>query len=108
MDLMTSNVKDIHEMIQNKSLTKLLDVREIAEWNQAHIKEAIHYPLSQWDDEDVEKLFPNKNEKIFVMCKSGMRSQTASQKLLNLGYKKIYNVEGGILAWIGAKYPTVS
>jgi rhodanese-related sulfurtransferase len=40
-----------------------------------------------------------------VICRTGNRSQTASEILVGLGYKQVYNVDGGITAWLDAGLP---
>ena len=42
---------------------------------------------------------------IVVYCQSGHRSNIAAETLMSLGYKNVYNVEGSMNAWEGAKYP---
>ena len=42
----------------------------------------------------------NKNTKIAVYCRSGSMSAESSQKLIDLGYKNVYNLEGGRNAYI--------
>ena len=41
----------------------------------------------------------SKKSKIFVYCRSGVRSQKACNILDQLGFKETYNLNGGILEW---------
>jgi rhodanese-related sulfurtransferase len=43
----------------------------------------------------------DKSVPVFVYCKSG-RSQKAAEKLNELGFTTIYQLEGGILKWEAA------
>ncbi|MEZ4630365.1 MAG: rhodanese-like domain-containing protein [Deinococcales bacterium] len=43
---------------------------------------------------------------VYVICRSGNRSVTASRILADAG-KEVINVKGGILAWQGAGYAVV-
>ena len=47
-----------------------------------------------------DKLPQDKNKKILVYCRSGRMSSSASQQLIDLGYKNIYDLEGGMDAWV--------
>lgn len=46
-----------------------------------------------------------KNQAIAVTCLSGHRSAMAAQWLVNQGYDRVYNLQGGLLAWQSAGYP---
>jgi rhodanese-related sulfurtransferase len=89
----------------------LLDVRTPAEFNKTHIEGATLIPLKNVSAQDPialppEELLPARinevpaDKKILVYCKTGGRSATASSLLINAGYKKVYNMEGGIDAWL--------
>ena len=47
-----------------------------------------------------DKLPQDKNKKILVYCRSGRMSSSASQQLIDLGYKNIYDLEGGMDVWV--------
>ena len=55
-------------------------------------------------DESVIEKLPKKDQTIFVYCRSGNRSLTASQKLYDLGYTNIIEM-GGLLDWEGPTFP---
>lgn len=74
----------------------VLDVRTKTEYEEEHIKGAINIPLDSIKIGN--KKLPNKDKTILVYCKSGSRSKEASSKLVNMGYKNIYNF-GGIDNW---------
>lgn len=80
----------------NKSIV-LLDVRPKMEYAEGHIEGAINMPLDQLE-EVVEERISKKNQTIYLYCRSGIRTLTAGDILLNLGYTSIYDV-GGIIYW---------
>ena len=45
-----------------------------------------------------------KDQKIILICKLGGRSQKAAQKLIELGFKNVYNYEGGIARYYQKKH----
>jgi rhodanese-related sulfurtransferase len=46
-----------------------------------------------------DQLPQDKNAPILVYCRSGRMSADAAQELSDLGYKNIYDLEGGMKAW---------
>ena len=81
----------------------ILDVRTEAEFAEAHIENAILIP-----DTDIIKRAPNmltdKKQAILVYCRAGVRSERASNTLIELGYTNVYDF-GGIIDW---PYPIVT
>ncbi len=51
-----------------------------------------------------QELHAELDNHIVVYCQSGHRSNIAAETLMSLGYKNVYNVEGSMNAWEGAKY----
>ncbi|MBY9015293.1 MAG: rhodanese-like domain-containing protein [Candidatus Lokiarchaeota archaeon] len=81
----------------------ILDVRTAEEYNDAHLYNVILIPV----DEIVSRLseLESYNDtEIIVYCMSGSRSLQASDILVTNNFSKIYNMWGGISAWIGAGY----
>ena len=77
----------------------VLDVRESDEFAAGHIPAAQNKPLSVLQQDDFSEL--SKEEKYIVICRSGNRSQTASEILVNAGYE-VVNVSAGMSSWTGA------
>lgn len=77
----------------------LLDVRERKEYEEGHIPGAICIPQGLIETQAPE-ILTDKEQMIYVYCRSGNRSKTAAQKLCDLGYTNITEI-GGILDWQG-------
>jgi len=80
---------------------QILDVRTPEEYASEHIDNAVNV---NWlaDDFVANTGKFDKSKPVFVYCKSGARSAKAAAKLEELGFKKIYQLEGGILKWNAA------
>ncbi|MGN0733774.1 MAG: rhodanese-like domain-containing protein [Emergencia sp.] len=87
------------ELMENDSDYILLDVRRIDEFEQGHIPGAINIPNESIGTEEIKAL-PDKNQNIYVYCRSGNRSKQASEKLAELGYTNIIEF-GGINEYPG-------
>ncbi len=75
----------------------LLDVRTKEEYDTVHIKNSVLIPLDELEAIAPE-VIKDKATPIFVYCRSGNRSITASEILVKLGYTNVYNL-GGINDW---------
>ncbi|KAB2494225.1 sulfurtransferase TusA family protein [Priestia endophytica] len=76
----------------------ILDVREAAEYAFGHIEGAKSIPMGELESR-LAKL--DKNEEIYVICRTGKRSDLAAQLLANNGFTKVYNVLPGMNEWDG-------
>ena len=77
----------------------LLDVRTPEEFADGHIPGALNIPNENIGENDIAEL-PDKEQRIYVYCRSGNRSKQASAKLVNLGYTNVVEI-GGIIDYHG-------
>ncbi len=76
----------------------VLDVRETAEYAFNHIPNAISIPLGELEQRSGEL---EKEEEIYVVCRTGNRSDLAAQKLAEKGFTKVINIVPGMSQWSG-------
>ncbi|MCB1591481.1 MAG: rhodanese-like domain-containing protein [Alphaproteobacteria bacterium] len=87
---------DNHEAI-------VIDVREVEEYNEAHIKGSILIPVGTCSPASVPH---NPNKRIVFHCKAGVRGGKACEACAgDQPEKTVYNLEGGLDAWIAEGYP---
>lgn len=85
----------------------VLDVRTPGEFAAGHIKGAVNIDVESADfDGNIAKL--DKATEYDVYCHSGRRSGIATQKMVKAGFKKVFNLDGGIIVWQNAGYPLVA
>jgi len=72
----------------------LLDVRTKEEYDELHFENSILVPLQEI--ENVVNVLKDKNQKIFVYCRSGNRSGKAEKYMKEIGYSDVKNI-GGIM-----------
>ncbi|MHB8145670.1 MAG: rhodanese-like domain-containing protein [Vulcanimicrobiaceae bacterium] len=93
--------RDVAGHMRNGAL--LLDVREIDEWNEAHVRGAVLIPLGELPKRLHE--IPTGRE-IICMCRSGRRSEKACSLIEKApGNVRAVNMTGGILRWIEQGLP---
>ena len=97
--MITLECKDWSKNIDSDQKHIILDVRTLEEFEEKSIPGAILANILVPGEfmEVVQKL--EKNSKIFVYCRSGIRSQKACNILDQLGFKETFNLSGGILEW---------
>jgi rhodanese-related sulfurtransferase len=85
---------------------RVIDVREPAEFHGelGHIARAELVPLSLLVGRSAGW---GRDEEIIVVCRSGKRSSQAARQLASLGFQKVYNLTGGMLAYVAAGLPAV-
>lgn len=93
------STKDAVTMMNEENNYLIVDVRTLEEYNEKHIPNAINIPNENIGTKEIPEL-PDKNQLIFVYCRSGNRSKQASEKLAGLGYTNIVEF-GGINTWTG-------
>jgi len=86
-----------HEEIQVRD-GLVLDVREEAEFAFGHIESAKSIPFGELETR-MEKL--EKDQEIYVICRTGKRSDMAAQLLAKNGFTKVYNILPGMTEWKG-------
>ncbi|MBM7869116.1 rhodanese-related sulfurtransferase [Clostridium pascui] len=89
--------EEANERLERDKGIILLDVRTKEEYKNGHIKGSMLIPVDNLKTEAEIKL-KDKDSPIFVYCRSGNRSVTAANLLVNLGYTNVYNL-GGINNW---------
>jgi rhodanese-related sulfurtransferase len=81
----------------------LIDVREYFEFKGNRIKGAINIPSSGNFDFAADTL--DKNIALFLYCSTGFRSKRVAEHLYEKGFRKLYSLYGGIVAWKKDGYP---
>ena len=71
------------------STSIIIDVRTPEEFESGHVESAINI---EWQDIALVENSTNKDNRIFLYCRSGNRSQKATDILINIGYKDVINL----------------
>ena len=98
----------------------VIDLRPSFMFASAHVPGAVNVPVIEltggtppvilhWDVLDAwieSEGQSNLNDKIIIHCLAGLVSPTGAQNLIDVGFKKVYSMDGGFNAWDAAGYPT--
>ncbi|EOR23197.1 sulfurtransferase TusA family protein [Cytobacillus oceanisediminis] len=93
----TSN-EALEKKLETNENIVVLDVREEAEYAFNHIPNAVSIPLGELELRLNEL---KADDEIYVVCRTGNRSDLAAQKLAEKGFDNVINVVPGMSAWTG-------
>ena len=111
------SVLQLHEKLQQNPQAIIIDIREVAETAQGSIANAVLIPrgVLEMQIESVASLqqrFATLDElaeqPIYLLCRSSARSILSAISLEQMGFKEVYSIEGGFLAWQAAGYKVSS
>ncbi len=91
------SVVELKRRIDANENLNILDVREQYEFDEFNLNGTL-IPLGELPGrlDEIENL---KNEEIIVHCRSGNRSATAQQFMIQSGFTNVRNLIGGVLDW---------
>ena len=92
------NNDELEKKLEASENITVLDVRETAEYAFNHIPNSISIPMGELEQRLGEL---DKEQEIFVVCRTGNRSDLAAQKLEENGFTKVINVVPGMSQWTG-------
>lgn len=102
-------VAEAHKLIEKNRENSdfvIIDIRTPQEFSDGHIENAINIDFYSRDfRQKLSEL--DKNKTYLVYCRTGVRSKLAMPVFINLGFKEVYEMDGGIVAWIEAGYEVV-
>jgi rhodanese-related sulfurtransferase len=90
------SIHGLNRVLKKYSNHHVIDVRTDQEWNEGHIKGAIHLPLPKLINKGISL---EKEDHISMICGSGYRSNIAASILKSKGFEHVYSVIGGMNAW---------
>ena len=90
--------RSVKAKLDQKADFLFLDCREKTEYDTVHIAEATLLPMSEMQAR-IAELEDHKNKEIVVHCHHGGRSAQVAMFLERNGFKKIFNLAGGVDGW---------
>lgn len=106
-NIQTLDPKTYAEKLKTTEKPQLLDVRTPQEYDVEHLENADNVNVNTADFATKAAQY-DKTKPIFVYCKVGGRSAQAADKLAEMGFKEIYNLDGGIMKWSANNLPKTS
>lgn len=104
-DVPTLSPQQVFDRVQAHQPMLLIDVRELPEWQEAHITGSQLIPLPRFFQRRLN-LPPDRD--VVFLCRSGRRSRQVVGMLRDQGWTNVYNMRGGIIRWRSAELPLVT
>ena len=94
---------DFHLAYLTEDTAMLIDVREFFEYKRKRIKDAVNIPSSSNMEFAGDTI--DKECALFLYCTTDYRSIRVARKYIDMGFSKVYSLEGGIVAWKKDGFP---
>ena len=95
--------EELNQRLNQVNIT-IIDIRENEELSTGHLPTAIFIPRGFLEIR-IESTAPERDQPICLYCGGGNRSALAARSLQELGYTKVFSLEGGISRWIRENRP---
>ena len=106
MEFETITVNELKQLCDRGSGLDVVDVRTPSEYYSARCPQARNVPLERLNPQHViDSRHKNLQGPIYLICKSGNRSEQAARQFISAGYTNVISVHGGTLAWEKAGFP---
>ena len=102
MALQDITIEQYREEFEGKQEYQLIDVREIAEWEEVRLPGTVNIPMSEFQAR-MDEL--DEEATIVLVCRTGARSQMAGDFLAGSGYENVYNLLEGTMGWLRRELP---
>lgn len=103
------NASEAHRLIRDQRSDSnfiVLDVRTPEEFAQGYLPEKTPLNLNFYAADFREQLAQLDREKTYlVYCRTGNRSSQTVELMKELGFRRVYDLQGGIVAWQSADLP---
>lgn len=90
--------EQVYEAIYGDGDLQIVDVRTTEEFSVSHLKDAQNICVTN-DDFKEKVAMLDKEKPVYVYCKKGGRSARAAEILKEMGFSKVYDLQGGLQNW---------
>ncbi len=97
---------ELKERLDRGDSLVLVDVREPFEWVLSDLPEVgqLRIPVKEIP---IRGPGLDPDGEIVVYCRSGPRSAWATERLMEMGFSRVYNLRGGVLGWRADVDPSI-
>ena len=102
-------VKEIPPVEASERLAKnpkavLIDIREDHEWEDGHVRGAVHLGRGILE-RDLETKYPDTKAELILYCGGGFRAALSADAVTRMGYSNVVSLAGGYKALVKEGWP---
>ena len=94
--------KEFLAAYKNSANAVLLDVRTAPEIEEGNIEGHVDIDIQTGFTQRIAEL--DKSKAYFIYCRSGNRSGQACRYMATQGFNELYNLKGGMIAWMDTDF----
>lgn len=91
-------------MLVNRENAAIIDVNPAPDFEKGHIVGARNVPMSQFDPAGKD-LLKVKDQPVILVCRDGMASAQAAERLVKAGFARVHVLRGGLATWVADQLP---
>ncbi len=100
--------EELYKLLNAKKPALVIDVREESERCQFYVEGSMHISKGVLERDIEGVMLPeNQNMPIITLCSGGYRSALAAANLLDMGYKEVYSLAGGLKAYLEQDFANI-
>ncbi|GAB4321563.1 MAG: hypothetical protein Kow0074_12600 [Candidatus Zixiibacteriota bacterium] len=102
------DVSTLHDILADNPGATVIDVRSLPEWMEARVPQVTRFVDFERFAVEIQSQGLNQDDTIYLICRTGNRSDHAARYLASRGFKSVFNVLGGIVDWYQKGFPIAS
>jgi len=95
--------EEFFKQVYDVGKCRLFDLRSIEEYNKSRLIDAVSAESKEKLDVYLNNI--SKEDRIFLYCEIGKRSQECAKWLFEKGFTNVYQLEGGFIQWKKSGFP---
>jgi rhodanese-related sulfurtransferase len=102
--IQTITPEELCQRVQEEGSWVVIDVREPEDYKGGHLPGAVNIPRGVLEMK-IDEVATSEETPIVVYCGGGSRAALSAKALQEMGYRRVFSLEGGFRGWRGGGYP---
>lgn len=102
--IQTITPEELSKRIQEENSWVVIDVREPEAYKEGHLPGAVNIPRGMLEMK-IDEVATSEETPIVVYCGGGSRASLSAKTLQEMGYQRVFSLEGGLRGWRDCGHP---